>query len=214
MSFFTDINYSRDPSPRAQRCWIVIAGCILGSLLLLRFVTIAHLPYLDPSESRYALVGKIMSEDGDLFTPKVYKDGVVIPFLSKPPLHFWLEAASIELFGMNRVAVRLPSFISALIMLALTCYTAFRLLNLERAMVSGLLLFTSGLFFYMAGSTLVDMTLSAAITGVMASFILASQEQSQTARLIWRYLFFFFLAMGTLTKGPIAVVFPVTVPIN
>lgn len=208
MSFFTDINYSRDPSPRAQRCWIVIAGCILGSLLLLRFVTIAHLPYLDPSESRYALVGKIMSEDGDLFTPKVYKDGVVIPFLSKPPLHFWLEAASIELFGMNRVAVRLPSFISALIMLALTCYTAFRLLNLERAMVSGLLLFTSGLFFYMAGSTLVDMTLSAAITGVMASFILASQEQSQTARLIWRYLFFFFLAMGTLTKGPIAVVFP------
>ncbi len=208
MSFSTDINCSRESSSRVRGRWLAIAGCILGSLILLRFVTIAHLPYLDPSESRYALVGKIMSEDGDIFTPKIYKDGVVIPFLSKPPLHFWLEAASIELFGMNQVAARLPSFISALIMLALTCYTAFRLLSWERALVSGLLLFTSGLFFYMAGSTLVDMTLSAAISGVMASFILAFQEPSQTARSIWRYLFFFFLATGTLTKGPIAVVFP------
>lgn len=208
MSFSADINCSRQSSPTVRRRWLTIAGCILGILLLLRFVTIAHLPYLDPSESRYALVSKIMSEDGDLFTPKIYKDGVVIPFLSKPPLHFWLEAVSIEFFGMNQIAVRLPSFVSALIMLTLTCYTAFRLFNLEKAIISGLLLFTSGLFFYMAGSTLVDMTLSAAITGVMASFLLSSQEKLQNERVIWKYLFFFFLAMGMLTKGPIAIIFP------
>ena len=208
MPFFTNIICNQKSYPKLQRRWLITSACILGSLVLFRFITLAHLPYLDPSESRYALVGKIMSEDGDLFTPKVYKDGTVIPFLSKPPLHFWLETASIEIFGMNQVAVRLPSFVSALIMLALTVYTAFRLFNWEKAIISGLLLFTSGLFFYMAGSTLVDMTLSAAITGAMVSFLLSSQEKLQNERVTWRYLLFFFLAIGMLTKGPVAIMFP------
>lgn len=194
--------------PKIGQSWLTMAGFILVGLILFRFATIVHLPYLDPSESRYALIAKIMSEDGELFAPKVYKDGVVTPFLSKPPLHFWLEIICIKILGMNRISVRLPSFISALIMLALTCYTAFRLFNREKAIISGLLLFTSGLFFYMSGSTLVDMTLSAAVTGVMVSFLFSSLEQLQTERAIWKALFFFFLGIGMLTKGPIAIVFP------
>lgn len=208
MQFFTESSGHSQTQTKAGKHWLIFTAYVLGGLFLFRFITLAHLPYLDPSESRYALVGKIMSDDGELFTPKVYKDGAVIPFLSKPPLHFWLEVASIEIFGMNQAAVRLPSFITALIMLFLTCYTAFRLLSLERALISGCLLFTSGLFFYMAGTTLVDMTLSAAITGVMASFLLSSQQQLGRERNLWGYLFFVFLAMGMLTKGPLALIFP------
>lgn len=208
MFSFTNAIYSSDGGSHSHKRWLTIIACVLGSLFIFRFITLAHLPYLDPSESRYALVGKIMSEDGELFTPKIYKNGSMIPFLSKPPLHFWLETISIEIFGMNQVAARLPSFISALITLTLMCYAAFRLLNFERALISGLLLFTSALFFYMAGSTLVDVTLSAAITGVMISFLLSSQEQLGKEKMVWRYLFFVFLALGMLTKGPIALIYP------
>ena len=181
-----------------------LAGSSLVLILLLRIVTLAHLPILDPSESRYAVIGAIMANDGDFITPKVYQDGKIVPFFSKPPLHFWLEAGCVKLFGNNELAFRLPSFLSAMWMLLLTAAIGMRVLKRERVIVSMIVLLTNYLFFFLAGVVLVDMTLSAAITGVMTSFYLGCHKRDR----LWGYLLFVFLGIGFLTKGPIAAVFP------
>jgi len=183
---------------------LLIAAIAIAVSLLLRLMTIGHLPFLDAAESRYTLAGTSIAESGDWFTPTVYYEGELKPYLSKPPLHFWLEAVSIKLFGENEFALRLPSFLAAILMMGLTAAVAYSFLTKEQAAISVLSLLSSALFFFLSGWILVDMTLSAAITGVMASFFLAIRNGHQS----WKYLFFIFLAMGVLVKGPIAVVLP------
>ncbi len=65
---------------------------LLLGLLGLRLATLPILPILDPSESRYAVVARDMLHSGDFVTPMIWASGEYIPFFSKPPLLFWLEA--------------------------------------------------------------------------------------------------------------------------
>lgn len=183
-------------------------GLTITLVLAMRLATLGHFPFLDAGDSRYALTAKLMLDDGEFFVPKVYQGGHPVPFWSKPPFHYWLAVLSEKTLGESEFAARLPSFIAGLIMLALTGYGGSRLIGREGAMLAVLMLETGGLFYFLAGSTLVDLTLSSAITGVMVSGILATRPELGKERSLWGYLLFVFLAIGFLTKGPIAIVFP------
>ncbi|HEY3283885.1 MAG TPA: glycosyltransferase family 39 protein, partial [Armatimonadota bacterium] len=58
----------------------------------------------DDSDGMYAEVPREMVATGDWVTP--HANGV--RYLEKPPLLYWLTAASYEAFGTNEVAARLP----------------------------------------------------------------------------------------------------------
>lgn len=73
---------------------------LLLAFLLGRLLTMAIMPLTDTSEPRYAEIARIMAETGDWVTPW-FNYGV--PFWGKPPLAFWLEAASFRLFGKSVV---------------------------------------------------------------------------------------------------------------
>src|SRR5437867_2385552 len=64
----------------------------------------------EPDEGRYAEVGREMAASGDWLVPRF--NGV--EHLSKPPLTYWLIAASIKVFGANEWAARLPAGLAAL----------------------------------------------------------------------------------------------------
>jgi 4-amino-4-deoxy-L-arabinose transferase-like glycosyltransferase len=74
------------------------------ALALLVAPLVASAPLFDPDEGLHAAIAQEMVQRGDYVTPTFLGE----PFLDKPILFFWAEAASLRLFGDREFAVRLP----------------------------------------------------------------------------------------------------------
>ena len=182
--------------------WITLA-----SILLLRLLTLGAYPLLDRTEARYALIAKLMVQSGNWITPML-EPGV--PYLGKPPLSFWANAASYLIFGINEFAARLPPFLALLITGALVFTLAMHVnsinsKNLNLPLVATCVFASSALPFYFAGAVMPDPILLLGITLAMVAFWM----RLRGAPIVWGYLFFIGLAIGMLAKGLIGVVFPV-----
>ncbi|MFY1842474.1 ArnT family glycosyltransferase [Achromobacter xylosoxidans] len=171
----------------------------LGVILALRLLAMTLMPLADTSEPRYAEIARLMAASGDWITPW-FEPGV--PFWGKPPLAFWAPALSIRLLGLSELAVRLPSWLAMLGVLALVHACGRRLHGEQAARWATLLFATMLLPFASAGAVLTDAFLALGITLSMVSFLLAPREP----RPWWRYGFFAGLTIGLLSKGPLAVV--------
>lgn len=174
---------------------------LLAVILALLFASLGVLALSDPTEARYADIALRMYQSGDYITPQVAVDGKVIPYWGKPPLHFWLTSASYSLFGVSEWSARFPSFLAGLFTVFLTWFFSRRLFGPWIAALSSVILASAPLFFFVYGASAVDATLSTTVTGAMVSFALAVESRDKS----WGLLFFVFLALGMLTKGPIAV---------
>ena len=71
---------------------------------------VASAPLFDPDEGLHAAIAQEMVQRGDYVTPTFRGE----PFLDKPILFFWAEAASLRLFGHNAAAVRIPPLLFGL----------------------------------------------------------------------------------------------------
>ena len=181
---------------------------LLAALLLARLVAMAVLPLMDTTESRYAEIGHKMAELGDWVTPW-YDEGV--PFWGKPPLSFWLTAASFKVLGVTEFAARLPHLLCALLTGALVW-----LLGRQRSLREGwlaLALLMGSLAFFVGGAgVMTDPALVLGTTLAMQGFWLALHHPTAAGRRLQGWLLFLGLAIGLLAKGPIAAVF-VAVPL-
>lgn len=74
------------------------------ALVLVLAPLAANTPLFDPDEGLHAAIAQEMVLRGDYVTPTFLGE----PFLDKPILFFWAEAASIRVFGSREFAVRLP----------------------------------------------------------------------------------------------------------
>ncbi len=86
----------------------------LRALVLLALTLFACWPQwsqaeLDGTESRRVQIAQEMARSGDWLVPRLGGE----PTYAKPPLHYWLLAASERVFGANPVAWRLPSVLAA-----------------------------------------------------------------------------------------------------
>jgi 4-amino-4-deoxy-L-arabinose transferase-like glycosyltransferase len=173
---------------------------LLAALLLARLLTLGALPLLDTTEGRYAEIGREMAASGNWITPTLHGGE---PFWGKPPLHFWLTAASIRALGATERAARLPSFLAAVATLVVVWKVGRRAHGPEAARIAVLLLGSSGLFFLLAGAVVLDVTFTLATTGALGSFLLHRKDPERRAPGL---LFFLFLGLGLLAKGPVAAV--------
>lgn len=116
-------------------------------LLLLVIWALTYLPALGEralknwDEAIYATSARYMVEHGDWLMPHHSwgNDGFT-PFLQKPPLMEWMMGVSMDLFGFNTFAVRLPSVILGLCAILL-CYSIGReILDWRAGLASGLVL--------------------------------------------------------------------------
>lgn len=169
-------------------------------LLLLRLVSSSLYPLIDPTESRYAEMARKMLETGNWITPQI---DYGVPFWGKPPLAVWLNAIDLGLFGINEFAVRLSAFLLSIGVLALVYRLALARGGRSHALMAVTILFGMVLFFTMAGSVAMDQCMVFGITLAMASFWLALQSDG---RPIHGYGFFLGLAIGLMSKGPVAVI--------
>src|SRR5512146_3534347 len=86
----------------------------VGAALLfaLAFLVLAGARPLNvPDEGRYAEISGEMLVTGDLVTPRLD----FVPFLDKPPLFYWLDAAGLRLLGATPFGARAaPALLGAL----------------------------------------------------------------------------------------------------
>lgn len=97
-------------------------------------------------ESLYATSAAEMLSSGNLVATTF--NGQLDYYNSKPPLNVWLIALSFKLFGLNIVALRLPSALAALSTVALLMIFLRRAYGGALALMAGLALSTSFAFFY------------------------------------------------------------------
>jgi len=167
-------------------------------LILFRFLLTAFVPLLDKTESRYAEIARIMSETKEWVVLQI---DYGIPFWAKPPLSTWLSALSFEMFGINELAARLPSFLLALAILFLVGQLAKK--SEVSFYVPAFILLTMPEFLIHTGVVSTDSALGFSVVLIMLSFW---ESINDDKRSIWNYLFFIGVGLGLLAKGPIVIV--------
>ncbi|HPS77982.1 MAG TPA: phospholipid carrier-dependent glycosyltransferase [Thermoanaerobaculaceae bacterium] len=180
-------------------------GGALLVVVLLRLGMLGWPALTDNTESRYSVIAMHMAASGDWVTPRFHYEGRAVPFWGKPPLLFWLTAASFRVFGISEWSARLPGYLAGLTMLGITFAFVRRFWGSDAAVASSLVLASSLLFFGLAGSVTVDIVLALTSTAAMAAFACFAAAPDTAARRWWGIAFAAALALGMLAKGPIAV---------
>jgi len=156
----------------------------------------------EPDEGRYAEIAREMVISGDYVTPR---DDFELYF-EKPPLVYWANAASIEIFGVNEFAVRLPAALFSVGQVVVTAALAEMMLGAATGLCAALALALSPLFFGFARFATLDPALAFFLTAALAAFYVAARDDSfsRPSSRKWMLTSAAMLALGTLAKGPIA----------
>jgi len=173
----------------------------LGIVALARLLTLGLYPLTDTTEARYGEVARKMAELGNWVTP-LYDYGV--PFWAKPPLTTWLSAISIQLFGVNEFAARLPYLLLA-VLIAWLLWHWVRRASGRQAQLAVAMMVGTLLYFVASAAVMTDLGLVLGTTLALRGFW-AAFEQGESARPKEVWLLFIGLGIGLLAKGPIAVV--------
>ena len=165
-------------------------------------------PLAVPDEGRYVGVAWGMLVSGDWVVPRL--DG--LPYFHKPPLFYWLTAASIAVFGPHEWAARAAPLAGAALATAAAWLFARRWLGERDARLALLALATQPLFYIGGQFANLDMLVAGCIGATILAFAHAAllQDDGHPARaaLAAGYLC---AALGLLAKGLIGFVLPALV---
>ncbi len=181
----------------------IVAVAALVAALALGF-GLGDAALIDPDEGRNAKIAQEMASEGELLLPHLNH----LPFLDKPFLYFFLSAASVRALGETELAVRLPSLLATWGSLALTFWLALRLAGAAVARVAALVFATTPLVLAMARVVLFDSTLAFFVLAAIAAFHRALEPEAapggRRRTLAWSTAGWLAIALGLLTKGPVA----------
>lgn len=180
---------------------LLILAVVLGIPF---FQYLGALPLIDPDEGRYAEIPREMLERGDLITPTLN----YVKYFEKPPLLYWINAASLKVFGQTEFAARFPSALCGLLTILATYVIARKLYGRRCALMSAFILGTSAGFVMQSRIILTDMLLTFCLTAALGAFIVAALREGRRSKDFPWYLFYFFCALAVLAKGLIGMVFP------
>jgi len=170
------------------------------------FAALGVRPLFNPDEGRYVEIPAAMLSGGDFILPHL--DGVA--YLEKPPLHYWLSAAALAVFGHNEFAGRFVTGLAAVLGIVGVFLLARRLWSVERALNAVLMGSSMLLYIVMGQLTTLDMLLTATLTTAIVAFAIAQHERDRRPDITRNAMLACWAAMAaaTLTKGLIGLVLP------
>ncbi|MBV8216417.1 MAG: glycosyltransferase family 39 protein [Verrucomicrobia bacterium] len=180
--------------------------------LLLLFVAVAiidslgnnTLPLIDRDEPRFAEASREMRQSGDFVIPRVNGEYR----FDKPPLIYWCQVSSTQLFGESDFSVRLPSVLFAAATAVLTAIWGARLYGPKIGLCSGIIFGTCLQLFIHGRAAVADMPMI--FFFLSATWVAWERITNPKSRWLW-LAFYISLALGFLAKGPIALL-PVLFP--
>jgi len=187
--------------PRFALAWLLLA-C---ALLLLP--TLGLYPLFDVDEGAFSEATREILQSGDWVSTTL--NGV--PRYDKPILIYWLQALSVSVLGLNEFALRLPSALAALGWVAAIVRFATPRLGSNSALLAGWIAATSLGVMAMGRAATADALLNALLAATMFDLWRHLEGSGRPVALRRVYLW---MALGTLTKGPIAILIPFAVSLG
>ena len=180
-----------------SRAFILVIEVVTVSALslLLFFYGLGSFGLVGADEPRYAQIAREMLRNNDFVTPTLHG----VPWLEKPALYYWRAAAAFRTFGVHDWAARLPS---ASFALALVIIIYFHMRRFRPGAQFGAALITaaSAAIIGFARGASTDMQLAAPFAFAMLGWY----AWFETGKKFWLFDLYFFIAVGTLAKGPVA----------
>ncbi len=179
----------------------VLLPLVLTAILYLS--TAGNRAVIDYDEGHHAQAALHMVRSGDWVTP--YVNGV--RFLEKPPLMYWLTAASLRAFGISEFALRMPTALGVAALAWLITLMALRVSGERAAIIAGLCTACSVGTYLFTRETLHDIWLVLFITLAMYAFLQWYLDPRRSLR--HALLFYAALAGAVMSKSLVGVAFPV-----
>jgi 4-amino-4-deoxy-L-arabinose transferase-like glycosyltransferase len=163
---------------------------------------------LEPDEGRNAEVMREMAAAGPWWLPRLN----TLPYVDKPLIHFAAGGAAIRVLGATESAARLPSLVFTLATLLVAGGFARRTVGREAGWQTAVIIAATPFTLAYARTVILDATFTFFVTAAMAAFFLAVEAAEHGARADrWCLAGWAAIALGALTKGPVALAFPLLV---
>lgn len=167
------------------------------------FLPLGFVPLFDLDEGAFSEATREMLVGKDYIT--TYLNGQLR--FDKPILIYWLQLMSVKVFGLNEVAFRLPSALAGTLWAGAIYFFVLRVSTERVAFFATLFMIASIQINMIAKAAIADSLLNLSIALSMFSIYLY-YTKLQKAYIYWA---FFFIGLGTLTKGPVAIMIPLVV---
>jgi 4-amino-4-deoxy-L-arabinose transferase-like glycosyltransferase len=162
---------------------------------------------IDYDEGYYSQPALRMAESGDWVTP--YADGV--RFLEKPPLMYWVTAASLRVLGRSEFALRLPTALAVVALVWVITRMAQRAAGPGAGLAAGLCAaFSVGTCLF-TREALHDVWLVLFVSLGLYAFLEWYRDPGHPRG--WALLFYASLAGGFMTKSLVGVALPVGIAV-
>jgi 4-amino-4-deoxy-L-arabinose transferase-like glycosyltransferase len=193
-----------------DQTWVQVA-LLLGLCFFSYFFVLDRSELREHDEIRYAQVAREIVDGGDWISMHLHGR----PYVDKPPLFFWLIAGSSYLWGsVTPFSARFPSALLGSLTVLIVFFMGKTLYDSRAGFLSALILATSFGFARFSTRANLDATLTFFTTASFFSFLQwyrwnkeGSARQKDFRRLSI-YGFYVSMALATLTKGPIGILFP------
>jgi len=171
------------------------------------FGALGRADLFNPDEPREAEIAREMWASGDLVVPRLNGE----PFLEKPPLFYWLVAASYRLAGgPGELPARAVPALAGLLCVLLTFGLGRELVGERGALLAAIVLLTSFQFLWTARRCMIDLPLTLMV--LLACFALRRGVAGDgRARLRWLILGYLAVGAAILLKGIVGAGIPALV---
>lgn len=159
-------------------------------------------PLWEVDDARYAEVPREMAASGDWLTPTLN----FMDYVEKPPLIYWLGAASYKIFGVSEAAARVPLALLAVLGMLGAWWLGNWLYGKEVAVASAVLLGTCAQYYALSHNITPDMAVSVALLWTTGLILRCLRQPKNGAR--WGALAWVAAACAFLAKGLIGLLLP------
>lgn len=173
------------------------------ALLLVLAPLVANAPLFDPDEGLHASIAQEMVARGDFVTPTFLGE----PFLDKPILFFWAEAASLRVFGHRELAIRMPPLLFGLLGMLSVAWLGGALFGRRAGLGAGIIYGTMILPIGVSQVAVHDIGLIPFMCGACCCLVAVTTARSAGRAVLFGVAAGVLLGLSILTKGLVGCVF-------
>ena len=179
------------PWSRTTSDWLLI----FGFCAFFYFWGLNQFGLIGADEPRYAQVAREMLARHNWITPSLGGE----PWLEKPPLYYWQTMMAYRAFGVSDWVARIPSGVDASLMIV-AVYLFLRRFHPGFELDGALMTSSTAAVIGFARAASTDMPLAATFTIAMLAWFAWYESESR----VYLAVFYAFIALASLAKGPIA----------
>jgi 4-amino-4-deoxy-L-arabinose transferase-like glycosyltransferase len=187
-------------SIRALLPGLALAAAIFTGL----FLNLGAMPLFDVDEGAFGEATREMLERGDYLS--TWLNGQ--PRFDKPILIYWLQSVSVRLLGLNEFALRLPSALAASTWICAICLFARRYADRGSCLAAAFLAATTAGLTVIGRGAIADALLNLFLALSMFDIYRYAADPGPRPNALLRRRVFLWIALGLLTKGPVALLVP------